>query len=425
MLPFAPLSPQTDRVRILFLVSICFAVIGTTGSAHAQAKENVLYTFCQQPNCADGATPEGNTVVDQQGNIYGSTYAGGVCGAGYGTVFELFRQPDGTYLESVLHSFGASTGCQNPADGAGPSGLILDAKGNLYGVTSGQGPNGRGTVFELSPPTKPGTDWTETILWGFAGPDGSWPQGKLSFDQAGNLYDTTTFGGIFGQGTVFQLVPPVSGTQWTLNTLYNFGGNDLDGSQPYAGVVFDNSGNLYGTTQFGGKGIGYHKYGWGIVYKLTPSAQLPWTESILYWFTPKTGVNPISELAIDSTGKLYGTLLDGGPAGAIFRLVPVGGGAYHFDHLMLPGAPNASGPGSVLFVNGALYGASVSGGVSNAGSIFQVKGTHESVVYSFCSQPNCADGGSPWRSGLTLHGGSLFGTVTQPSWGGVFQLSPP
>jgi uncharacterized repeat protein (TIGR03803 family) len=216
--------------------------------------------------------------------------------------------------------------------------LIVDRQGNLYGVTRSQGPNGYGTVFELTPPLVQGGAWTETVLWGFNDLDGSEPQSQLIFDPSGNLYSTTAVGGTLGMGTVFQLVAPSTGKQWSLNTLYNFGTNPTDGSEPYAGVVFDKAGNLYGTTLFGGMGIGYHQQGWGIVYKLTPNSQPPWSESILYWFTPKTGVNPDSELAIDAAGNLYGAVPGKGRAGdgAVFRLAPQAGGAYQFNELQSP-----------------------------------------------------------------------------------------
>jgi len=201
----------------------------------------------------------------------------------------------------------------------------------------------------------------------------------------------------------------------------------MDGNEPWAGVVFDDAGNLYGTTQFGGLGIGYHQQGWGIVFKLTPSPQSPWSESILHWFTPKDGVNPSSELVIDKSGTLYGAVPDqGGGEGAVFRLTSQVGGTYKFQRLLFPGSPNGSQPFTVLLVNGTLFGTTYFGGTDNAGTVFQVKDGHESVAYSFCSQPNCSDGNGPWDS-LTFRAGSLFGIGSggpNGYQGEVFQLSP-
>jgi uncharacterized repeat protein (TIGR03803 family) len=422
-----PARPSSIKTALLAVIGIMVTLFALVNLASSQAQEKVLYAFCSAPNCADGATPQGDLVFDKQGNIYGTTHGGGACGQGYGTVFELSPLPGGGWTEAVLHSFGASTNCQNAPDGADPSGLILDSKGNLYGVTFSQGPNGHGTVFELTPPSVQGGDWTETVLWGFNYHDGSEPQSRLIFDASGNLYSTTTAGGTLDMGTVFQLVPPATGTQWSLNTLYNFGTNSMDGSQPYAGVVFDKAGNLYGTTLFGGKGIGYHQQGWGIVYKLTPGSQLPWSESILYWFTPKTGVNPQSELAIDAAGNLYGAVPEKGLTGdgAVFRLAPQAGGAYQFNELLFTGSPNGAGPETILLQGKMFYGTTGLGGVDQyAGTVFEINGTTESVLYSFCSLPNCADGGGPYGP-LTVHGSSLFGVGTLNPYGDVFELSPP
>ncbi len=328
----------------------------------------------------------------------------------------------------MIHSFGAPTNCQHPVDGAGPTGLIFDSQGNLYGVTYALGPNGFGTVFELSPPLLQGGAWTETILWSFNGQDGVEAKCQLVFDGAGNLYGTTPYGGTgpASAGAVFQLVPPTTGTQWSLNTLYGFGNNPMDGSQPYTGVVFDNAGNLYGTTLYGGKGIGLHNPGWGIVYKLTPNAQLPWSETILYWLTPKSGTNPEFGLTIDTAGNLYGAAPGGGRRdnGAVFRLTPRAGGVYQFDEFPFAGSPNGSEPQVVILLGKKIYGTTSYGGVNqNAGTVFEINGKTESVLYSFCSLPNCADGTDPYS--LTQHGGHLFGYADVGGWGGIFELSPP
>src|ERR1039458_6939697 len=180
-----------------------------------------------------------------------------------GTVFELTPQAGGGWTETVIHSFGSGT------DGAGPwAGLIFDAAGNLYSTTKGGGTYNGGTVFELTP--QAGGGWTEQVLHSFqGGADGAQPYAGLIFDAAGNLYGTTYFGGAYGYyGTVFDLTPAAGGT-WTEKVLYNFSGFP-DGINPVGGLIFDGTGNLYGTTYLGGT------YGKGTLFELTPAGGGTW-----------------------------------------------------------------------------------------------------------------------------------------------------
>jgi uncharacterized repeat protein (TIGR03803 family) len=242
--------------------------------------EQVLYSFCSQANCADGFYANTGLVFDAAGNLYGTTYQGGDYFEGIndgGTVFELTPQAGG-WTEKVLYSFG------NGTDGAGPNGsLIFDGVGNLYGPTSyggtgwcsGLSRRECGTVFELTP--QAGGGWTENVLHTFShNPtlgiyDGSWPEGSLIFDAAGNLYGTTLFGGFHGgkrgHGAVFKLTPKAGGG-WKEKVLHSFNYNSAhgiyDGISPYAGLVFDAHGNLYGTTKGGGA------YASGTVFEITP-----------------------------------------------------------------------------------------------------------------------------------------------------------
>ncbi len=164
--------------------------------------------------------------------------------------------------ETVLHSFG------NGNDGAAPYGrLIMDAAGNLYGTTSYGGIRNLGTVFELTP--REGGGWTKRVLHNFSDGDndGYLPGSSLIFDTAGNLYGTTNIGGIHGYGTVFELVRTQGGA-WANRVLHSFGSGD-DGALPYSGVILDGAGNLYGTTQEGG----IHtcgNLGCGTVFEITP-----------------------------------------------------------------------------------------------------------------------------------------------------------
>jgi uncharacterized repeat protein (TIGR03803 family) len=177
----------------LTLAALSALLLITPALARAQT-ETVLYSFCAQSGCTDGSHPRAGLVLDTSGNLYGTTYDGGANGKG--TVFAV--SPSGT--ETVLYSFCAQSGCR---DGSHPlAGLILDAKGNLYGTTYFGG-KGRGTVFEVSP------SGTETVLHSFTakGTDGYYPSADLVLDDKGNLYGTTLSGGANGGGTVFQVVP--------------------------------------------------------------------------------------------------------------------------------------------------------------------------------------------------------------------------
>ena len=291
-------------------------VFELTPAAGGGWTEQVLYSFCSQTNCTDGAHPVAGLIFDAAGNLYGTTGHGGVyascnSGTGCGTVFELTPTAGGGWTEKVLHNFG------NGTDGNSPSaGLIFDAASNLYGTTyvggiycSGSG--GCGTVFELTPAA--GGTWTETVLYSFcpAGypcTDGIGPEAGLIFDAAGNLYGTTVQGGRYDYGTVFEL-SPTAGGGWTETVLHNFG-NGLDGVDPSAGLIFDAAGNLYGTTSWGGY---YGHYEYGTVFELTPAASGGWTETVLHSFGNGTdGRAPLAGLIFDAAGNLYGTTSAGG-----------------------------------------------------------------------------------------------------------------
>src|ERR1019366_6634594 len=200
--------------------------------------------------------------------------------------------------EQVLHSFGNGTDGNDPLGG-----LIFDASGNLYGTTLGGGTYGGGTVFELTPAG--GGSWTETVLHNFDsnGTDGFTPYAGLIFDSAGNLYGTTRWGGTYGGGTVFELTTAAGGG-WTEQVLHSFDHNYTDGYYPQAGLIFDAAGNLYGTTSQGGTYV----Y-WGTVFELTPAAGGDWTETVLHNFNQNgtDGYYPEAGLIFDAAGNLYGT----------------------------------------------------------------------------------------------------------------------
>ena len=335
----------------------------------------VLHEFTS----ADGAYPQAGLVFDTDGNLYGTTYQGGAYKYG-GVVFKLAPNPDGTWTESVLHSFTGG------ADGWEPvAGLILDATGNLYGTTGGGGVlengNRHGVVFKLTP-SSDGT-WTESVLHSFTGHadggDGAYPSARLIFGEAGNLYGTTFNGGgstacayyFTGCGVVFKLAPNPDGT-WTESVLYSFTGY-ADGAEPDAGLILDAAGNLYGTTYEGGYGTpGGH--GHGVVFELARNPDGNWTESVLYSFTGGAdGANPVAELLFDAAGNLYSTAAAGGlqNQGTVFELTPTSSG--WSETVLRKFLGLAKGPvAPVIFdPKGNLYG-TTSSGTGNYGVVFKI-----------------------------------------------------
>ena len=218
------------------LMMIVVTLIITPG-AGAQSKYKTLYEF----KSGKGGNPQAGLIFDAAGNLYGTTTFGGHYG--FGVVFELMPNADGSWTEKVLHHF---TGGK---DGRQPyAGLIFDQAGSLYSTTYLGGLYGCGTAFELTP-NADGT-WKEKVLRQFNGKDGYQPLAGLIFDQAGNLYSTAPDGGAHGGGNVFELMPSAEGS-WKERVLHNFTGGK-DGANPNAGVILDGAGNLYATTEMGG-----------------------------------------------------------------------------------------------------------------------------------------------------------------------------
>jgi uncharacterized repeat protein (TIGR03803 family) len=255
----------------------------------------------------DGAYPTANLILDQVGNLYGTTEDGGANISG--TVFELSPIGGGQWSERILHSFAAAKG-----DGETPmAALIFDAQGNLYGTTYHGGASNNGSVFELSP-NGDGT-WSETVLYSFKGrtqDDGAMPSCPVVMDTLGNLYGATTSGGPSDHGIVFELSPTSAG-QWNETVLHIFSGI-ADGDEP-VGVALDSSGNLFGATVRGGS-----KGGGGTVFELSPTSGGAWTETIIHRFVNDT-YNPGGPVTFDAAGSLYGVTTESGTAsGSVYRL---------------------------------------------------------------------------------------------------------
>jgi uncharacterized repeat protein (TIGR03803 family) len=430
-----------------------FAAVAILSCSFAlgQAQYKVLHTFEGSPT--DGANPIGSLVFDGNGNLYGTTKSGGMSAyCQCGIVFKLSPDSNDGWVETVLYTFCTNDSNGLCLDGAIPrAGLVFDAVGNIYGTTySGGGTcpyttEGCGTVFELSPPSSPAGVWTETVLHSFCADysngtclDGAWPTSQLILDASGNLYGTTSSGGRggtggFAGGTVFELSPGADA--WTETVLHDFcskGGRSCpDGASPASGVTFDKAGNLYGTTEVGGY-PDPQSPGGGTVYELSPGSN-GWTETLLYAARPPFhyGANPVAKITFDPQGNLYSTASDGGPgglngAGSVFKL-----GANGFDQTLLFNGSDGWGPtAEVLIDHGTLYGTTATGGANpNGGTIFQIVApTKEILLYSFCSQPNCADGTSPEAGLIPDKSGNLYGTAAgggATNSGVVFEITPP
>ena len=350
--------------------------------------ETVLYQFCSLPNCADGGRPLAGLIADKQGVLYGTTQFGGA--TDQGTVFKLMPPAKGQteWTETVIYSFCSLPNC---SDGARPFNgrLFADKHGALYSTTQFGGAAGQGTVFKLTPPARFQTEWTETVLYSFCSlsncSDGANPLGTtLIADNQGGFFGTTVAGGAAGQGTVFKLTPPARfETEWTAAVLYSFCSlpNCSDGPSPTAGVITDKHGALYSTTYNGGGAADS-----GTVFKLTPPAkyETEWTEIVLHSFAgrPNDGAHSQLGLIADKHGALYGATLNGGAnnLGTVFKLTPPARFQTEWTETMLYkfcSLPNCSdGAFSVGDLipdkHGALYGATLGGGAAGHGVVFKL-----------------------------------------------------
>ncbi|HEX4078729.1 MAG TPA: choice-of-anchor tandem repeat GloVer-containing protein [Rhizomicrobium sp.] len=316
---------------------------------------------------------------------------------------------------SVVYAFCQQAAC---ADGSTPQGGIMaDQAGNLYGTTDDGGVYGQGTVFEVAP------DGAETVLYSFCPEephlckDGAFPKAPL-IESNGNLFGTTTSGGAKNEGTVFEISS--GGTE---TVLYSFCSQQTctDGAQPAAGVVMDKAGNLYGATDRGGNGN--CPKGCGIVFELAPDG----TETVLYSFCSEAncadGSRPRTPLEL-SAGNFYGTTESGGAAnkGTVFEISSGGKETVLYSFCSEQSCTDGARPeaGVVMDKAGNLYGTTNAGGNANTycragcGTVFELAANGgETVLHSFCAQGSCSDGAEPESGGLfdVGDGKTLYGTT--------------
>jgi uncharacterized repeat protein (TIGR03803 family) len=398
---------------------VCLAVFTLATSLCAAAQsETILHSFNDAPF---GQDPDSMLVADGFGNLYGTTDSGGTYGGG--TVYRLSPESTGYGLTTIYNFDADNVGYE-------PTGVVPDSAGNLYGtLTTSTG----GGVFKLSPSSS--GVWNIQIISVFA--DYAGPSGALTFDKMGNLYGVSAYGGIYNQGSVYELSPGVNG-QWQLTSLYSFAGVE-DGANPNAGLTFDASGILYGTTMYGGsvQSCGPHNTsGCGTVFTLTSNGSGTWTEKILLIFNLDNGGVPQGGLVFDSAGNFYGTTFLGGSSycncGTVYRMSPGSNGAWTQTSLYeFAGGPDGGQPNGFLVLDrqGNLYGTSF------MGSVFEI-----------------SPGSGPYWSERTLHhfdsyftpqtgvildsAGNVFGTAPESFYyadcfaqssnclGTVFELSP-
>jgi uncharacterized repeat protein (TIGR03803 family) len=370
-----------------------------------------LFSF----DSTNGAGPTGVLVQGTDGNLYGTTYEGGV--NDLGTVFKV--ESSGT--QTTLYNFCSISGC---TDGEYPEGALVQAtNGNFYGITEYGGANGVGTVFQIT------STGTLTTLYSFCSQsgctDGDYPVAGLVQAINGDFYGTTVDGGANGVGTVFKITP--SGT---LTTLYNFCSQSgcTDGLEPFAGLVQANSGDFYGTTLGGGAS------GEGTIFKMTPSGAL----TTLHSFNGGDGAEPTAPLVQATNGDFYGTTTyygndeHGGAysGGTIFKMTPSGALTTLYNFCSQVGCADGYYPvaGLMQATDGGLYGTTSQGGAAAGGTVYRMTPSGAlTTVYSFCSKRECVDGASPYTVPVQATNGTLYGTTffggANGAAGTIFSLS--
>ncbi|HEX4860037.1 MAG TPA: choice-of-anchor tandem repeat GloVer-containing protein [Rhizomicrobium sp.] len=404
------------------------AALAVTASSAYAGTFRVLHVFCAKGGtCADGEAAN-DLVMDRAGNLYGTTNAGGA--NTWGTVFQLSPGGGGKWTYRVLHSFCHVFTCTDGGAPAAPP--IIDANGNLYGTASASGAHGNGVVYEMvqNPTTK---TWKEKVLYAFCAKtncaDGSNPQTALTYagaasgapyDGTSPLYGTVTTGSANGtfKGAVYELSPGKGG-KWSEQVLYSFCAQDhcSDGATPtpYGALALDTSGNLYGTTQYGGAANE------GVAFELSPQGSA-WSESVLHDFCAANdchdGGPPYANMIIAPNGSLIGTTPFGGQnlQGTIYTLVPGAVPLYSviYDFCSLALCADGSYPYShvTLDPSGNMYGTAEQHGRTDDGIVFELNGGLH-VLHNFCTKSGCPDGQFPQGALVRDGSGNLFGTTQE------------
>jgi uncharacterized repeat protein (TIGR03803 family) len=397
---------KTESILATCKSLLLFAfVLGLVPFSTSKAQAQTFSAIYRFGGGTDGGRPFAGLLMNSAGILYGTTSVGGTFGAG--VVFEMTENGK----EKVLYNFTGG------ADGANPySSLIMDTAGNLYGTTWAGGAYGAGTVFKV-------TGETEKVLYSFTGgTDGANPEASLAMDATGNLYGTTFAGGAYGGGTVFEVVK--SGNKEKV--LYSFG-EGTDGANPVAGVTLGTTkGQLYGTTSAGGA------YGDGIVFQLTGSSS-SWKEKILHTFEMQSdGGTPYAGLVFDQSGNLYGAATsggDGGGGGTVFELTPAGS---RWNFTVIYGLPGWSLSGTfrnlLVDASGNIYGTTHCDGTYQSGTVYELTPSGGTWTYTslYVFTGGSSDGQFAYSNLVMDKRGNLYGTTAYSAYGfgDVFKVTP-
>jgi uncharacterized repeat protein (TIGR03803 family) len=337
--------------------------------------ETVLHSFTG--GHSDGTMPNATPVVDASGNVYATTFYGGNTGAcldGCGTIVKLAQTSPGVWTETPVHVF---QGHSQGTDGAHPLAIGLNSQGYPYGVTFTGGSSDAGTFYQIVPTAG---SFSEKQLFDFANGDVSAPQGGLVMDPQGNLYGTSLGGGANSLGAVFELSPGANGT-WTEKAIFSFATDGAKGGTPYPNpdLSMDSLGNLYGTCRQGGlQNMRCGSVGCGFVFKLTKDANGTWQGAAIYKFRAnEDGLGPRDGVVLDPAGNVYGTTLYGGGRGG-----------------------TDCSAGTNLLSCGTVYELTP-----------QTEGTYkETILHRFASSP---DGAEPFGGLILDSAGNLYGTTSR------------
>ena len=399
--------------KALFTFAVLALASVTVFAASNKGTLTVLHRFTG----ADGAFPVAGVTPDAAGNLYGTTQIGGTFGAG--TVYRLSHTSEGKLRYTVIYQFTGGN------DGGNPLGsLVFDAKGNAYGTASSGGAGGEGVVFELSRGASGQVE--ESVLYSFqGGSDGELPFGNVVFDAAGNLYGTTSRGGVghigclSGCGTIYELTPTTSGP-WQETQLHAFTDNFGEGAEPRAGLVFDAAGNLYGTTNSGGNNDVCNSFasdGCGSVFELSQTSPGQWELTSLD-FNLTDGGLPLAGVILDGKGNLFGVASVGGTGngGVVFSFTQESGTWKPSKLYSFTEANSTPSGGLALDSAGNLYGTTYQGGANDWGSVFQLvpqgKRWIEHTLYSFPVSGN-PTGAYPSGAVLIDGAGNLLLTASE------------
>lgn len=404
----SPPLEQAMKLKTLICLSLITLVASLSPAAHAQTFR-VIYGFENQQN--DGSHPEtGLTLRD--GVLYGTTSFSPV--NSNGAIFQLSYTYEG-WTVTPLFQFPSD---HNRSRGSDPEAVVFGPDGHIYDNAGGGGASGyAGAVVELTPPMStcktPPCAWQENVLYSFLeSPGGMWPTGVLALDQQGNIYGTTNGGGARGDGTVYEMTK--SGNSWTEKPIWNFSGG-LDGGMPEGGVILDGNGNLFGTAEIGGV------YGYGVVFELS-YINGKWVETRLHDFQGSSdGGGPWAGLLLDGFGNLYGSTASEGRGNVetVFELSP-SADTYSFNVLFsFPRTDmQRCGPARALTMDAAgnLYGTTQCDGDYGYGNVFRLASTQDGWVYSSLHDfTGGGDGGGPYSNVTIDSNGNLYGTT---AWGG-------